>query len=537
MTIQAFNYLIESSIVMAVLYALYFLVFRQYKNFLFNRAFLIFSMIFSLIVPVLHISLFTLAPLPAAMDLQQAIQLPEVIITPGDGATATIETITSKSSLLFLAYFAGISLLLSRLLYHFTGLYLFIKRHRHKSIEKGFYRLIPTDGRISTCSFFNYLLWDNSQPYDDKARLLIMAHEETHIRQKHSYDILFAELIMVFFWFNPIVYLYRNSLSTVHEYIADHRAASLTGISQYISLLSLKTLRALNLTLGNNFHQTQILKRMTMLKTEKRRSWWSRMALTLPVFAMLFYVFACETDTASQSGDFTVEGFEGEYTSLNLSELPVELEESFDNFRGEVNLDNVGLIYTPTENLEKLFKTDNYKTWAFHKEKSTNGEMMYAIVEKIPGHKPVAMPDAPIFDKEGNEIYTVVDEHPLPEGGMGEFYQYIMQNLSYPLEARKGGVEGKVFVEFVVDETGKVTDAKVAKGIGSGCDEEALRVVSGSRLWTAGKKDGENVKVKMILPITFKLDSQSEKGSTGNEVQKEAKISSKKMEEVVVVGK
>ena len=90
-------------------------------------------------------------------------------------------------------------------------------------------------------------------------------------------------------------------------------------------------------------------------------------------------------------------------------------------------------------------------------------------------------------------------------GGMETFYEYIQKNLKYPEQARKLGIEGKVFVEIIVGPDGKLTHVKAVKGIGGGCDEEAVRVISNSSKWQPGLQDGKAVNVKMILPITFKL--------------------------------
>jgi protein TonB len=102
-------------------------------------------------------------------------------------------------------------------------------------------------------------------------------------------------------------------------------------------------------------------------------------------------------------------------------------------------------------------------------------------------------------------IYMEVDNTPEPLGGMPAFFEYVAKNLKYPSDAREAGIEGKVFVQFVVDTDGKITTVQAVRGIGYGCDEEAVRVISGSDKWKPGMKDGKVVKVRMILPITFKL--------------------------------
>ena len=88
---------------------------------------------------------------------------------------------------------------------------------------------------------------------------------------------------------------------------------------------------------------------------------------------------------------------------------------------------------------------------------------------------------------------------------MSAFYKYVATTLRYPAQARRMGIEGKVFVQFVVDKDGSLTDVQAIKGIGAGCDEEAVRVISKAKKWKPGKQRGRAVKVRMILPITFKL--------------------------------
>ena len=109
------------------------------------------------------------------------------------------------------------------------------------------------------------------------------------------------------------------------------------------------------------------------------------------------------------------------------------------------------------------------------------------------------------MEHDGEEVFTVVEEQPDPEGGMPAFYQYIANNLKYPKEAREAGIEGKIFIEFIIDKDGKITDVRAIKGIGYGCDEEAVRVIEAAPAWNPGKHRGRNVKVSMVLPITFKL--------------------------------
>ena len=109
--------------------------------------------------------------------------------------------------------------------------------------------------------------------------------------------------------------------------------------------------------------------------------------------------------------------------------------------------------------------------------------------------------------EDPNEIFLVVEETAAPIGGMNAFYEYVAKAMQgkYPAQARRMGIEGRVFVEFVVEKDGSLTDVKAIKGIGAGCDELAVNVVKGAPKWKPGKQRGKPVRQTMVLPIVFKL--------------------------------
>ncbi|MBL7858584.1 MAG: TonB family protein [Cyclobacteriaceae bacterium] len=101
-------------------------------------------------------------------------------------------------------------------------------------------------------------------------------------------------------------------------------------------------------------------------------------------------------------------------------------------------------------------------------------------------------------------IFIVVEKMPEPIGGFKGFYETINKNITYPMKAKRNGVQGKVLVEFVINEDDHLSHFKIIQGIGAGCDEEAMRVI-GLTKWKAGKQRGKPVKVKMVLPLMFTL--------------------------------
>lgn len=107
----------------------------------------------------------------------------------------------------------------------------------------------------------------------------------------------------------------------------------------------------------------------------------------------------------------------------------------------------------------------------------------------------------------GSAIYKNVEEPPQYPGGAKGLKKYLSDNVKYPSTAKENGIQGTVTVLFVVNEDGSVSDIKIQKGIGGGCDQEAVRIVQEMRKWKPGKQGGQPVRVYQILPITFKLSN------------------------------
>jgi TonB family protein len=105
-----------------------------------------------------------------------------------------------------------------------------------------------------------------------------------------------------------------------------------------------------------------------------------------------------------------------------------------------------------------------------------------------------------------NEEFSYYDSHPMPVGGMKALYEALGQNIHYPEEAKKERIQGKVFVEFTVDKSGILRDVKAIKGIGYGCDEEAVRAVAEAVQWEPARIADMSVSTRMILPVSFKLE-------------------------------
>ena len=125
------------------------------------------------------------------------------------------------------------------------------------------------------------------------------------------------------------------------------------------------------------------------------------------------------------------------------------------------------------------------------------------VIENYIPYVPLEEEEEEIVESE--PIFVVVETMPSFPGGISELMKYFHKNIKYPALAKESGIQGIVFITFVVEKDGSVTDVCVLRGIGGGCDEEAIRVVEGMPCWTPGKQRNIPVRVSFNLPVKFKL--------------------------------
>ncbi|MDB5012254.1 MAG: hypothetical protein JWQ25_456 [Daejeonella sp.] len=125
-------------------------------------------------------------------------------------------------------------------------------------------------------------------------------------------------------------------------------------------------------------------------------------------------------------------------------------------------------------------------------------------VETTTGPGGTAVAGTPVID---NTVHTVENIQAYPEfpGGQAAFAKYLSRNLRFPEMAESAGIHGKVFISFIIEKTGELSNIVITRGIGGGCDEEAIRVLSKSPRWKAGVQNDQNVRVMYSIPINFQL--------------------------------
>lgn len=331
-------YLIESATCLAVLFLIYHFFLRKEKSFHYNRAYLLVALFLSVSFPIMEID-YNPDSTPAIFNSIHQIGNgvgSEPIIEAEKAFSYTITANSERPFLLWweavlIVYIGGVVFGLLRFFVRIRSFKEVIWYKRHNTRFKKNHFLVKTEGLMPTFSFFNYLFWDNSKSYSDKERDQILTHERAHIEQKHSYDIVFVELLKILFWFNPFYYLYKNLLEEVHEFAADHAVIAKVSPIAYSKLLVNTVFQKMGLEYGSYFGKNKTLKRLEMMKKVAKTNYF-KLVIPIPALLLLFFVFSFD---AVPTTDVEVQKFRVASQNHQTLPQPVNGEENWTNFLQE----------------------------------------------------------------------------------------------------------------------------------------------------------------------------------------------------------
>ena len=337
-----------------------------------------------------------------------------------------------------------------RLLYGLWQISVLLENSRQE--YKPDYVLVHTDRVHLPFSFGRYLFWSSRFELEAGEARQILHHEATHIRQWHTLDVLILEVAGILFWWHPLVYGFRHALRQVHEVL------EVTTRKQYGTLLLLQLQPGLRPALANHFFQSQLKSRIRMMtRPPSRRQAALRYLLTLPLLGGL--LLACNLEKVEE---------------LSAVDKGVPAD------------DSGGLLaYTQRDTIITI-NPDTYE-----ESVQVVSQDVFKIVEEMPRFPGCEEQEAELARKE--------------QCAQMELLNFISSNIRYPEAARDAGIEGTVVVRFVVAANGQVMDPMILRGIGSGCDEEVLRIVGEMPRWVPGRQRGKEVAVQFNLPVRFQL--------------------------------
>jgi TonB family protein len=506
------NFLVEGNLCLIVMYAFYHVLLRTENQFDYKRMFLVSGMVASLLFPLITMPGGSTRFIPSLSNTTIAYWLPEITVYADSTAIAlNKDPVISTWQWITYVYLAGAGLLLLLFIFRIISL-IALFRISKKYTWRNFL-VAESEHGSGSFSFFHFIFIGRVDQLDESEKNEILHHEAVHAEKAHSFDILLINLLGILFWFNPVVYLYRNSLIHIHEFEADARSVEGRDVDAYCSLLARTALHANGYPLANHFTNSLTLKRITMMKTVKQKINQWKIAASATGLLLIFFVVACQDQIMSELADSTVT--QAEFPAVVKNDIATKYQDKYPGAKFnymEGDADEIRQKFASNSSVNQIL----LNTYPL-----SDRNMIGVLTVDISN----------LELKNQNEVYSIVEETAKPKIGMEAFYQYIAANLQYPQEARTKGIEGKVFIEFVVNEDGTLSDIRPIKGIGAGCDEEAVRIIAQAERWEPGKQRGIAVKQRMVIPIIYRLDNAGQPAGKVEEAKQTMQVSGKLIQE------
>ena len=495
-----------------VLYFAYKLLFRNSNRFQLNRIILLTISVFAFALPFIRINIEGqhFQEMTSFKEEMDVIFYSDAVIeeTPVEANTLSVTDIISY------IYIVGVVFFLMKFVYNIVKIY-----------------KIKAGKKIETIDDVNFIYTNESHiPFSflkniyipkDNLDAMIIKHEMSHVKNYHSVDVILMEIMIAFQWFNPFIRMIKNELKSNHEFIADSEAIKDEDEKSNYMMLLLQQCTADDFsTIANNFSFLLTKKRISMItKNQKVKGSVIKVLLTLPVFALLILLNTqCDNTKPNEEKQSAVVKADENAGQLlgtivdRFSEKPIAFATVV------LEKDGNDLYYTNSDK-NGSYKITRINEGTYNVKVSCDGYESVSIrAVNIPVKK-LTFQDFWLKKNEAGEtsskidavitqdsIHRVVEVMPQYPGGPNEMMRYIQENIKYPQSAKANKIEGRVFVSFVVEKDGSITNAAVMRGIDKECDAEALRVVSSMPKWTPGQQDGKNVRTQFTIPIIYKFN-------------------------------
>ena len=443
-------YILKSAACLAVFYLFYKLLMSRDTFHRFNRFALLGLLVLSSLLPLVEASVNSPAAVQETMlTLEQLLLLADIQPEGESMAAATPSATVLWLRAALLVYLTGIVFFIVRNLCSLARLGRLIRQGKREALDSYLpdrkeknVRLVVHDHDIAPFSWMHWIVIARKDLEENGREILI--HELAHIRNRHSWDLLLADLCIFVQWFNPAAWLLKQELQNIHEYEADETVLR-EGVNarNYQMLLIKKAVGTRLYSMANSFNHSSLKKRITMMLKEKSNPWArAKYLYILPLAALAVTAFA----------------------------------------RPEVS----------------------------------------AVVDEISAVKVIA---PAVHDSIQPNVQPAVaapssalDQMPEFPGGMEALNTYLRNNIRYPQEAQKAGIQGRVIIQFIVSKDGSITDAEVVESVDPQLDAEGLRLIKNMPRWKPGMRKGQAIRVKQTLPIRFAFTKTSDKPENSNSI-------------------
>lgn len=521
------SYLLESSMCWLLFYGFYALTLSRETFFRLNRWYLLSTLALGALIPLLEVPVEWVMQTP---EISLSVWLPMTEIGNTYQIVVTPDQPSVFQAVILPVYWSGVILTLVRFLIGLGQIcLLFIKGH--KTSCPG-YTLVATPRVHLPFSFGRWLFVSRDNTFSEDETEKIIRHELAHIRGWHTADVLLLEIACILLWWSPPVYLYRRSLRTVHEYLADHAVLRTVRRKEYGHLLIRQAQSGMQPALANHFFHSQLKKRiMMMTKTQSGKSALLKYLTVFPLLVLAMLLFAnrevlAQVSVIEKNADAatgTTPAANQDITSKGKAELTWTGSKSTSVPGDDKVVTVVGWGNPASAESAPLFFIDGKEVTQADLAALDPNDI--AQVDVLKGESAIALKGARA--EHGAVLITTkkttgdVDEMPRFPGcedvkdvadrsncAFNKLIGFISDNLRYPKSARDAGIEGTTVASFVVNADGSLSDVTIVKSIGSATDEEVKRVMSLMPKWIPAQKDGKAVKSEMKLPVQFKLHAE-----------------------------
>ena len=381
-----------------------------------------------------------------------------------------------------------------------------VRRGKRMPLDGGYGLILTDDKGVAPFSWWRYVVMSN-QDYLEY-RDMILAHELRHLRASHWSDLLFAQCVAIFQWYNPAAWLMREELKTVHEYQADDAVMRAgTDIRSYQMLLIKKAVGARFPSLANSLNHSKLKKRVNMMY-KKNPSTGRRMlslalvpALWVALFSINIPAVGALIREASVAEVPFPDGKGSEKSVKGKISISPDANKSSENRITGKELENKTVyIDGKKATVNEMQALDPEKIASMTVLKAKDSDEIHITTKDTASGTEQALQSSP-----DREVQLQAQEMPRFPGGEAELMKYVSMNLKYPQEAMNAGKEGRVVIRFVVSADGKVKDPQVVRSVDKQLDDEALRVISSLPDFIPGKIDGKPVSVWYTMPVSFRL--------------------------------
>lgn len=475
-------YLVEFFLLHSLFYLVYKVFLSKETQLSFLRFFLIVSTLLSITIPMVEIPNTTAIP---SLNLAPVV-LPIINVSSSTEAQTNIPWFVWLVSIIS-------CLLFIKMLLGFVHIMLVYKKSIPHTFSK--YKIRKVENLKNSFTFFQWIFIDLS--HFERPEEIIL-HEQGHAKKMHSIDITFFHLLSIFFWWMPTIWLMIKELKNIHEYEADAFALESTNQTNYTKSLVCSTLRAHGMNLASSFDDASIFNRLNFIKKMKKRINPWKVASIAALVAISGAMFACEDELDSEIQRIAEESNQNVEYSDDVNTALEKLQKENPNSEFVV----VETLANNEESLNKIKEYDPKQISAIFVSEKDGEKIVTMIVDT---ESSLFSKTMEIQEQTDGEVFTIVEEAASFPGGLDAWVGYLQENMKYPEQAQRLGVQGRVFVQFIVEKNGSLSEFKVVKGIGAGCDNEALRMIKESPNWNPGMLDENPVRQKMIQNILFKL--------------------------------